>query len=57
LIDPLNEEKTAEKVWKILTMPENEKNEVKKNAKESAKRYYWKNIAREIFRVYKDLVR
>lgn len=38
-------------------MPENEKNEVKKNAKESAKRYYWKNIAREIFRVYKDLVR
>ena len=56
LIDPLNEEKMAEKIWKILTLPESEKNRIKKNARESAKRYYWRNIATRIFEVYKDLV-
>jgi len=56
LIDPLNEEKTAEKIWKILTLPESEKNRIKKNARESAKKYYWRNIATRIFEVYKNLV-
>jgi len=56
LIDPLNEEKTAKKIWKILTLPESEKNRIKKNAKESAKAYYWRNIATKIFEIYKNLV-
>lgn len=55
-VDPLNPKKTAEKLWKILTLSEDEKNRIKENAKKSSEKYYWKNIALEIFKVYKKLV-